>query len=69
MSSHTLFESRFSASCEMIFGVAISILFEFGVVATSSTLIPGFRRGDLGLGCVSRLIGSVAIGTLFLVIR
>jgi len=68
-SSHTVSVMRLSASCEITFGVAIVILSEFGVVAVSVVLVPGFRRGDCRLGCVGRSIGSIDIGTLFLVMR
>ena len=67
VSSHTLFVSRFSASCEMIFGVAIGILLSVvSLLLTSSTSILEFRRGECPLGCIGRSIGSIAIGTLFL---
>ena len=53
----------------MRFGVAIVILSEFGVVATSSIMASGFSLGDFRLGCDGLSIGSVAIGVLFLVMR
>lgn len=60
--------SKISDSCDTMLGVTIGIIFQLGVLATSSISIPGFNLGDLLLLSLGLLMGRVTIGTLFLVI-
>ena len=46
VTSHALSVTVFNASCDMILGVAIGILFTFGVVATSCVSTSGFSLGE-----------------------
>ena len=68
--SHTFEVTRLTASCETNGASAIGIRFEFGVLGMlghSYSPWSRFRRGDLLLFSVGRLMGAVCIGTLFLV--